>query len=181
MENRGRDSTPDGGKPIPAVGTSRYGAGPIHQQATIRGIGLVSRQDSWRDGRREMKQNKVVVHFSDGRILKGRVNDFRPNKAEFHLVTLENEIPLINVADVKAVFFVKDHEGVEDRQDSYDDVIAGGGRRVKVTFSDGEEMTGYVASYSTDRAGFFLLPADLGSNNERVFVVASSCEDVEFL
>ena len=128
-----------------------------------------------------MKRNKIVVHFSDGRILKGHANDFRPNKPEFHLETLENEIALINVADVKAVIFVKDHDGVEGRQDAYDDVIAGAGRRMEVTFSDGEEMIGYASSYSPDRTGFFLVPADLGSNNDRVFVVASSCEDVEFL
>ena len=127
-----------------------------------------------------MKHNKIVVHFSDGRILKGHVNDFRPNKAEFHLETRENEILLIHVADLKAVFFVKDHDGDADRQDAYDDFIAGAGRPIKVTFSDGEEITGYAASYSPDRTGFFLIPADLGSNNERVFVVASSCK-VEFL
>lgn len=128
-----------------------------------------------------MKRNRIVVHFCDGRILKGHVNDFRPSKAEFHLETLENEILLVNVADLKAMFFTKDHDGVPGRQDSYDDVIAGGGRRAKVTFADREEMIGYVSSYSPDRSGFFLVPADLGSNNERVFVVASSCKDVEFL
>ncbi len=128
-----------------------------------------------------MKHNKIVVHFSDGRILKGYVNDFRPNKANFHLETLDNEISLLNVADLKAVFFAKDHDGIEYRRDSYDDVIAGGGRKVKVTFSDGEEIIGYVSSYSPDRSGFFLVPADLGGNNARVFVVASSCKDVEFL
>ena len=128
-----------------------------------------------------MKHNKTVVHFSDGRILKGHVNDFRPNKPEFHLETLEGEIPLINVADLKAVFFVKDHDGLDGRRDSYDDVIPGAGRRMKVTFSDGEELIGYVSSYSPDRTGFFLVPADLGSNNERIFIVASSCEDIEFL
>ncbi len=128
-----------------------------------------------------MSQNKAVVHSRDGRILKGHVNDFRPNKAEFHLETRENEICLLNVADLKAVFFTKDHDGDADRQDSYDDVVVGGGRRMKVTFSDGEEMIGYVSSYSPGRIGFFLLPADLESNNERVFVVASSCKDVEYL
>ena len=162
-----------------------------------------------------MERNKIVVRFSDGRTLKGHANDFLPNTAEFHLETLEDEIPLINVADLKAVFFVKDHDGNADRQDSYDkvvagagrpnvadlkavfclkdhdgdadrqdsydDVIAGAGRPMKVTFSDGEEMIGFVSSYSPDRTGFFLVPADRGNNNERVFVVTSSCKDVEFL
>ncbi len=128
-----------------------------------------------------MSRNKAVVHSCDGRILKGHINDFRPNKVEFHLETLENEVSLLKVADLKAVFFTKDHDGDAGRQDSYDDVVAGGGRRMKVTFSDGEEMIGYVSSYSPGRAGFFLVPADLKNNNERVFVVASSCKDVEFL
>lgn len=114
-------------------------------------------------------------------MLKGHINDFRANKAEFHLETLEDEVSLLNVADLKAVFFTKDHDGDADRQDSYDDVVAGGGRRMRVTFSDGEEIIGYVSSYSPERPGFFLVPADLESNNARVFVVASSCKDVEFL
>ena len=128
-----------------------------------------------------MKRNKVVAHLGDGRILKGHVNDFRPNKPEFHLETLDNEILPINVADLKGMFFVKDHDGLDGRQDSYNDVIAGAGRKMKVMFSDGEEIIGFVSSYSPDRTGFFLVPADLESNNERIFVVTSSCEDVEFL
>jgi hypothetical protein len=127
-----------------------------------------------------MGRNKAVVHCCDGGILKGHVSDFRPNKAEFHLETLEGDVLLLKVAGLKAVFFAKDHDGDEDRQDSYDDVIAGGGRKMKITFSDGEEMIGYVSSYTPGRTGFFLIPADLGSNNERVFVVAASCKDVEF-
>ncbi len=127
-----------------------------------------------------MSRNKAVVHCCDGRVLKGHINDLRPNKAEFHLETLEDEVALLNVADLKAVFFTKDHDGDVARQDSYDDVVAGGGRRMKVTFSDGEEIIGYVSSYTPGRIGFFLVPADLENNNERVFVVASSCKDVEF-
>ncbi len=127
-----------------------------------------------------MAQNKIVVHFSDGTILKGHSNDFRPNKTEFHLETLENETPLINVADLKAVFFVRDHQG-PGLPRSYDSTIAGAGRKVKATLSDGEEIIGYASSYSPDRIGFFLVPADLNSNNERIFVVASSCKRVEFL
>ena len=128
-----------------------------------------------------MSRNKAVVHSCDGRLLKGHIINFRPNMAKFYLETLENEVTLLNVADLKAVFFTKDHDGDAGRMDSYDDVVAGGGRRMKVTFSDGEEIIGYVSSYSSDRAGFFLVPADLKSNNERVFVVTSSCKDVEVL
>ncbi len=128
-----------------------------------------------------MLKNKIVVHFRDGTTLKGHSNDFRQNKAEFHLETLEHETSLINIADLKAVFFVRDHEGDTQRQRSYDDTIAGAGRKMKVTFSDSEELVGYVSSYSADRIGFFLVPADLKGNNERVFVVAASATQVEYL
>ncbi len=36
-------------------------------------------------------------------------------------------------------------------------------------------------SYSPDRQGFFLIPADLKGNNERVFVVKSATAKMEFL
>ena len=127
-----------------------------------------------------MPQNRVVAHFKDGRILKGRTRDFHPNRDRFHLET-PDEMSLIYLAELKAVFFVKDYAGDKHRQDSYDDEVPGGGRKMKVTFSDGEELSGYATSYSSDRPGFFLVPADLKSNNERIFVVASSCEQVELL
>ena len=52
---------------------------------------------------------------------------------------------------------------------------------MKVTFSDGEEIIGYASSYSPDRSGFFLVPADLKGNNERIFVVMSSSTQVAHL
>ena len=84
---------------------------PIDQRTSLQG------KPDWRDGRREMERNKIVVRFSDGRMLKGHANDFLPSKAEFHVETLEDEISLINVADLKAVFFVKGYDGDADRQD----------------------------------------------------------------
>ena len=39
-----------------------------------------------------MLKNKIVVHFRDGTTLKGHSNDFRQNKAEFHLETLKQSI-----------------------------------------------------------------------------------------
>lgn len=128
-----------------------------------------------------MLQNKLAVHFADGTILKGQATDFRHNKPEFHLTALDGETSVIAIADLKAVFFVRDYEGTRERQRSYEDVIAGGGRKLKVSFSDGEEIIGYTSGYSADRIGFFLIPADLEDNNERIFVVAAACDQVEFL
>jgi hypothetical protein len=46
--------------------------------------------------------------------------------------------------DLKAVFFVKDFKGNKDHKKTYRDEVAGGGRKIKVTFQDGEEIVGYT-------------------------------------
>ena len=128
-----------------------------------------------------MAPNKVVIKFKDNTIMKGKTNDLFPNKNQFHLEDPEGKIFEINMEDLKAVFFVKDYKGDKSYEYSYDDIITGGGRKIKVDFADGEEMIGYTQGYSPDRAGFFIIPADLKGNNERVFVVKSATRKIQFL
>ena len=114
-------------------------------------------------------------------MIKGTTRDFFPNKTQFHLEEITGEILQINIEDLKAVFFVKDFEGKKSHQKSYEDVVAGGGKKIKVRFFDGEQVVGFTLGYSPDRQGFFLTPADLKGNNERIFVVKSATEKIEFL
>ena len=128
-----------------------------------------------------MAPNKVVVKFKDNTVAKGKTSDFFQNKAQFHLEETNGEISEISIEDLKAVFFVKDLKGNKEHQYNYNDHIAAGGRKIKVLFNDGETVVGYSLSYSADRLGFFMTPADLKGNNERIFVVNSATEKVEFL
>ena len=128
-----------------------------------------------------MEQNKVVVQFKDGNIMKGNTSDFFPNKTQFHLTAVSGEMENIDVEQLKAIFFVKENEGDKSRSDRYDDEIVGGGRKIQVEFSDSEVVIGYTLSYSPDRHGFFMTPADLKGNNERIFVVKSATKDVKFV
>ena len=128
-----------------------------------------------------MEPNKVVVKFKDNTVAKGKTSDFFPNKTQFHLEEMNGEIADISIEDLKAVFFVKDFKGNENHQDNYNDEIAAGGRKIKVRFLDGETVVGYTLGYSPDRQGFFLTPADLQGNNERIFIVKSATEKIEFL
>ena len=128
-----------------------------------------------------MEANKVVIHFKDGTIKKGNTTDFLPNKKSFHLNTLDGSVDEIDVENIKALFFVKDHEGDKGRKREYKDTIAGGGKRVEVSFNDGETIIGYVLGYSPDRQGFIMTPADLGGNNERIFIVKTAIKHVTFL
>jgi len=128
-----------------------------------------------------MVPNKVVVKFKDNTVVKGKTTDFFPNKAQFHLEEINGEISEISIEDLKAVFFVKEFKGNKDHQDNYNDQIAAGGRKIEVLFIDGERVVGYTLTYSPDRQGFYMTPADLQGNNERIFVVKSATETVGFL
>jgi hypothetical protein len=128
-----------------------------------------------------METNKVVARFKDGTILKGKTNDFFPNKTSFHIETLNGETETIDVEQLKALFLVKDFEGNKEYSEEFNDEVSGAGRKIKVTFSDGEIITGYTLGYSPNRQGFYMTPADLKSNNVRVFVIKSATEKIEFV
>jgi hypothetical protein len=130
-----------------------------------------------------MEPVKIVVHFTDGGLIKGFSNDFFPNKEQFHLTEhSSDEIIDIDVSDLKAIFFVKDFEGKPDYQErkGFLDDQNIQGRKVRVIFQDGEAIVGSVLGYDPKRQGFFVIPADPESNNSRIFVVVAATTDVEF-
>lgn len=130
-----------------------------------------------------MEPVKIVVHFTDGGLIKGFSNDFFPNKEQFHLTDhSSDEIIDIDVSDLKAIFFVKDFEGKSDYQErkGFLDDQNIQGRKVRVIFQDGEAIVGSVLGYDPKRQGFFIIPADPESNNSRIFVVVAATTDVEF-
>jgi len=129
--------------------------------------------------------NKVVVHFRDGKIVKGYTYDFNPNKDIFHVVDAEDKhrVTEISTAQLKALFFVKTFEGNKNHPDpgdfSMDEFKNSPGLKVKVTFFDHEVMYGSTHGYAPNRKGFFMSPANKQINNDRVFVVKDSTVVVE--
>ena len=128
-----------------------------------------------------MAINKVVASFKDGTVMKGHTSDFFPNRKGFHPELPGGERVTIDTEKLKAIFFVKDFTGDQNRKDVYHDAISGGGRKIQVKFKDGELVIGYSQGYSPDRLGFFIIPANIQNNNERIFVVNSATEEVVFL
>jgi hypothetical protein len=122
---------------------------------------------------------KVVVHYRDGRLVKGFTEGFSGENATFDVVPAQ-EPPgppsTVTLADLKAVFFVKDFVG----DSAYDEIKAFGsgsypaGTRMEVALFDGELLVGAVSGYHPEGDGFFLVPADTNSNNLRCFVVAAA-------
>jgi len=128
-----------------------------------------------------MAETKVVLHRKSGGLEKGSTGDFRPNKEKFHLHLQSGEVSDVSVAELKAVFFVKDLAGNCDYDEAYQDAVPGGGKKVEVTFKDGEVVVGFTTSYSPMRQGWFFVPADSGSNNLRVYAVSSAVASVRVL
>ncbi len=131
-----------------------------------------------------MIQNKIVIHYQDGRLMKGITIDFFPNKDIFHLTPPDasaGTIPMdVYVSDLKAIFFVKQFDGNSRYDDikEFDPAKNVIGRKLKVTFKDGELMVGITNAYDPNRPGFFMTPADPKSNIERCFVVTKATKDV---
>jgi hypothetical protein len=131
--------------------------------------------------------NKVVAHYQDGHIIKGVTNDFLPAKDRFHLLAADaapgSKPAEVIVNELKALFFVKDFAGNPAHKESqdFDPTKPPGGRKIRVNFKDGEVMVGTTQGYQPNRPGFFVIPADLQSNNERCYVVTSATTAVSFI
>ncbi len=123
-------------------------------------------------------RNRVVAHFLDGRVVKGITQDFIPTRPSFHIISDDGTTTTqVSRLELKALFFVKRHEGDSSRVDV--PAFIGGpsenayGRKIAVRFPDGELICGYSLAYSTARDGFFMSTMDSRGNNERIYVVVS--------
>ena len=129
-------------------------------------------------------KNGVVVHFLDGKVLKVTTQDFSPNRPSFHVLPSGGSAGIqVRGQLLKAVFFVKTLSGDAHRVDLRGFLAAPAesthGKKIAVQFADGELLCGYSLSYSPRRDGFFMFPADPGSNNHRIFVVVSSAKEIQ--
>ena len=127
-----------------------------------------------------MASNLVVVAYRDGRRLKGSTFDFVPTRDKFHLESIDKQVLLVELSELKAIFFVHDLEGDKARAklNEFPDGARVSGRKMRVRFHDGEQMLGATQGYDPRRPGFFLVPADAAGNNQRVFVVAAAVAEI---
>ncbi len=129
--------------------------------------------------------NNVVVHYRNGSLIKGTTNDIHKAKPMFHLAILNSkEQPkLVNVDELKAVFFVRSFEGEVqggfghlrdgDKQSAY-------GRKAELLFKDGEKVTGFVQAYHENEPMIMLVPERL-QNNYRIYVNRTDVKNIYWL
>jgi len=131
--------------------------------------------------------NKVVARFADGHMIKGITADFFPGKDLFHVSAVTAPAgakPVeIRTKDLKALFFVKDFAGDPQhvKRNEFDPAHTPIGRRIRVVFRDGEILVGTTTGYQPGRQGFFVIPADASSNNERCYIVAAATQEISFI
>ncbi len=129
--------------------------------------------------------SKVVVAKTGGGRLKGYIFNFSPMRDSFRLFPEPNSAQDagtdVKLREVKAIFFVKDFHGNRERNDSQEVSAGVHGRKLEVTFRDDEKVSGTTEAYNPQKVGFFMFPADAGSNNARIFVVNAAVRQVKHL
>jgi hypothetical protein len=129
---------------------------------------------------RIQNENRVIARGIEGSIIKGTTLDFFPTKDRFHITDTDSEVHEVEVASLKAIFFVKDFEGDPDYTEKKGFFTRQSqGKKVMVEFFDGEVLFGYTLSYSTKGIGFFMFPGDPECNNNKVFIVHSATKRVK--
>jgi hypothetical protein len=130
--------------------------------------------------------NKVVVASLDGPRLKGYVYNLSPVRESFHLLPPENPLQQhgteVEFKNVKAVFFVADFIG--NRGHKPNPLLEESpkhGRKIEVTWADGEILVGRTEAYNPQKIGFFMFPVHSDTNNMRIFVVNRNAKGIRFL
>ena len=133
------------------------------------------------------KPTKVVVKYLNGKVIKGFMQNFSPNKDSFHLIPADKpsaESIEVVVRHLKAIFVVRDFIGNPqyDERKKYVEGEKPSGLKLEVTFTDGEVIVGStLLGYDPKRKGNFIVPADPNSNNIRIFAVSSAVKSVRQL
>jgi hypothetical protein len=126
---------------------------------------------------------RVVARFRNGKVVRGYTNDFHPSKAHLHLTPEDKagDTMFLVLSQLKAVFFVREFAGDPTHVEGQAFEGMQPGRKIEVAFEDGEILRGTTLAYRADGSGFFVQPADAGSNNMRVFVSPGATLHVRFL
>jgi small nuclear ribonucleoprotein (snRNP)-like protein len=135
-----------------------------------------------------MDNEKVIVRFLNGKIIKGYLSNFSLLNDYIFITDEMSNTQKIPLRELKAVFYVKSFEGNKhySAKKSFAKINQKG-NKVLVRFEDGERLTGYLEGdvpwkrgflLESKKGGFFVIPSDDKSNNIKVFVISTSVADV---
>ena len=135
---------------------------------------------------RKSTYKKVVVRRLDQGLVKGFVDStsfLRPDGVE--ILEREGRTVTIPLQEVKGVFFVKEFEGNPQRSERklFHSRPRMAGLWVRMNFKDRETLEGLLPNNLLELGpqGFLLVPADLYSNNLKVFVPRTALTELTVL
>jgi hypothetical protein len=159
-------------------------ASMVREPEEATGLPVAEETDA-RPGSLPQGWHRVVVRYADGQLLHGFSNDFQPSRGCFQFSPSvgcpAGERLTVPIARLKAIFFVKDLHGDQNRVDAQMFDHAPRGRKVQVTFNDGEVMTGSTLGYKPNEQGFFVVPANSRGNNVRAYVVTAAIRHIRII
>ncbi len=128
-----------------------------------------------------MTKNKVVVRLKDKTLLKGTISNFSQSLDSFEVELLNGNLEIVDIDNIKAIFFVKSFEGNKKHQYKYKDELLWEGEKLSLTFADGEKVVGYTQHLDfISNRGLLITPADVNGNNKHIFASKSAINSMSF-
>lgn len=137
-------------------------------------------------GTQSSTHKKVILRKLDSGTVKGFVNPnsyLGPNGVE--LMDLEGHRVAVPLEEVKGVYFVREFEGNQERQERKIFLSRPklNGLWIRMTFKDAEVLDGLISQnlLTLEPQGYLVTPPDIYSNNLRIFVPRSALAALEVL
>lgn len=127
-----------------------------------------------------LAMERAVLHYKDGKILKGRVLNFSQENAEIIFRDRSGFTRSVDINELKGMFFVKNFDGIKGlRQKTrcFEKSYVYG-KKVIIRFSDGEEIFSNILEFDDTNIGFFFTPSNYESNNISIYAPFSAVEEI---
>ncbi|HZH03934.1 MAG TPA: hypothetical protein VEY30_09130, partial [Myxococcaceae bacterium] len=111
-------------------------------------------------------EHRVILHMLEGQVKRGLLRDVDLSLQTIPLETQNSALPEnVSAERIKAVFFMLA---------AGDSPPPGAGRKVRVTFQDGRQLSGFSEDFRNSALGFFIIPAETRTNTARIFIYRTS-------
>ena len=159
----------------------RFKDGSFYCRKCIEKLGLRAPKDAFRP-REDHTAQKLVVHYRDGKVLKGTSYRLNPVYEGFYLAPISRrgraEEVYVRFSDIKAVFFVKDFQSAPRSEKHKHDIHSG--HEINICFYDGEVLEGYTPSnYRNSLPRFHVSPKNPDDNAYDILVERSAAAKIK--
>lgn len=131
----------------------------------------------------QSRDQTVIARLTSGLVIQGLNTDFNPERTSFRVTCPEGGRGVeVKMKDLKALFFLRGESPAPDFRRARGWVPppdpVRDGKKVAVTFKDGETMVGYTLGYRPEKVGFWFYPGMASSPHEKVWICATAVDAV---